>query len=434
MNAPYPEYKDSTVLWAGKIPKHWSDSRIKFVSTCLDGKRIPLNAEQRGEMPGDYPYWGANGVVDHIDQYLFDEDLVLLGEDGAPFFDSLKDVAFNVSGKVWVNNHAHILRPVIDKIENRFLRHVLNSVSYKLYINGSTRDKLTQAEMNDIAFPLPPVDEQETISEYLDSETSRIDSLISEKQRFIELLKEKRQALISHVVTKGLDANVEMKDSGVEWIGVIPKHWIIRRLKHSSVIQSGIAKGKDVVGKETIAVPMLRVANVQDGYLDLNDVHMIDIEPRELERYSLREGDLLMNEGGDNDKLGRGTLWTGSISPCIHQNHVFAIRILDLPAEWVAMLTRASYAKFHFYRSSKQSTNLASISSSNIKLTPLVVPPIEEINNILKYLESELSKIDSLIDEVGSSAELLKEHRSALINAAVTGKIDVRGFDNKGAA
>jgi type I restriction enzyme S subunit len=293
------------------------------------------------------------------------------------------------------------------------------------------RERSTDFRWGDFStqyLPLPSFNEQKLIVSYLNRETKRIDSLITEKQNFIDLLKEKRQALISHFVTKGLDANVPMKDSGVEWIGEVPEHWTIRRLKHSCVIQSGIAKGKDIYGKETISVPMLRVANVQDGYLALEDVHSIEIEPRELERYSLKVGDLLMNEGGDNDKLGRGTLWNGDIEPCIHQNHVFAIRPTNVRAEWMAMLTRASYAKFHFYRSSKQSTNLASISSSNIKQTPLLLPPDDEISKILDTIQTELVKIDSLIEEVGRSINLLGEHRTALISAAVTGKIDVRGM------
>ena len=203
---------------------------------------------------------------------------------------------------------------------------------------------------------------------------------------------------------------------------------MVRRLKHTSTLQSGIPKGKDLSGKSIISVSMLRVANVQDGYFDLDEVHELDIEPEQLERYSLRYGDVLMNEGGDNDKLGRGAIWISQISPCIHQNHVFAIRPYAIESEWLDMLTRSSYAKFHFLRVAKQSTNLASISSTNIKETPLVIPPKEERLEILSYLTYKLGLFEKLEAKCSDQIALLQERRTALIAAAVTGKIDVRDW------
>ncbi len=212
----------------------------------------------------------------------------------------------------------------------------------------------------------------------------------------------------------------EYKDSGVELLGDIPIHWIVRRLKHTASIQSGIPKGKDLKDKTAISVPMLRVANVQDGYLNLDDIHQIDIEPHELERYSLRKGDVLMNEGGDNDKLGRGAVWQGDIEPCIHQNHVFAIRTENIEPEWLQQVMQSSYAKFYFYSVAKQSTNLASISSSNIKETPLLIPPKLERIKVLSFLNYETARIDRLITQQHRLIELLKEKRQAVISHAVT--------------
>ena len=173
---------------------------------------------------------------------------------------------------------------------------------------------------------------------------------------------------------------------------------------------------------------MLRVANVQDGYLDLEDVHAIDIEPSQLERYLLRNGDVLMNEGGDNDQLGRGAVWSAPIDNCIHQNHVFAIRPQRIESDWLDMLTRAAYAKFHFYRVAKQSTNLASISSTNIKETPLLIPPVEERVEILEFIKLQLEKLKKTEELSSNQVALLQERRTALISAAVTGKIDVRDW------
>ncbi|MCK5871118.1 MAG: hypothetical protein KAG45_10910, partial [Methyloprofundus sp.] len=134
----------------------------------------------------------------------------------------------------------------------------------------------------------------------------------------------------------------------------------------------------------------------------------------------------LMNEGGDNDKLGRGAVWQCEIEPCIHQNHVFAIRPYSIEPEWLDLLTRASYAKFHFFRVAKQSTNLASISSTNIKETPLVIPPENERQEIMDYVRCKVNALDKAEEKCSAQIMLLQERRTALISAAVTGKIDVR--------
>ncbi|NNM80872.1 MAG: hypothetical protein HKM01_10580 [Gallionella sp.] len=212
----------------------------------------------------------------------------------------------------------------------------------------------------------------------------------------------------------------------VEWLGEVPKHWDVKRLKFVATVQTGIAKGKDNAGKSTISVPYLRVANVQDGYLDLEDVATIDIAPASLDRYRLQSGDVLMNEGGDFDKLGRGHVWHCEVDPCIHQNHVFAVRPHSISSEWLNLVTGTNYAQFYFMTRSKQSTNLASISSTNVMELPVVCPPLEEQQAIIAFLDSETAKFDALTLEANRAIALLQEHRSALISAAVTGKIDVR--------
>ena len=143
---PYPAYKPSGIDWLEEIPDHWEVKRLAWLTKCLDSLRVPLNGQERNEMPGEYPYWGANSIVDYIDRWIFDEELVLIGEDGAPFFDRNREVAFVVSGKIWVNNHAHVLRPG-PQIFPKFLSNVLNCVGYSTFTDGTTRDKLTQNDM-----------------------------------------------------------------------------------------------------------------------------------------------------------------------------------------------------------------------------------------------------------------------------------------------
>ncbi|MGI2025867.1 restriction endonuclease subunit S [Endozoicomonas acroporae] len=328
-------------------------------------------------------------------------------------------------------NHVFAVRPKL--VESKWLNWLTQSEYAKFHFyrvakQSTNLASISSTNIGELPMIVPPEADRLAIINFLDYETAKIDTLIEEQKTLIRLLQEKRQAVISHAVTKGLNPDSPMKDSGVEWLGEVPEHWIVRRLKHVADLQSGIPKGKDLAGKITIEVPMLRVANVQDGYLKLNEVHKIHIEPDQLERYELKKGDVLMNEGGDNDKLGRGAVWKGEIAPCIHQNHVFAIRPKDIEPEWLALLTGSSYAKFHFYRVAKQSTNLASISSSNIKETPLVIPPFEERRAIIDHLKILMKKYDAIEAQGQDQVRLLTERRAALISAAITGKIDVRDW------
>lgn len=214
------------------------------------------------------------------------------------------------------------------------------------------------------------------------------------------------------------------KNSGVEWLGHVPEHWQIKRLKFIATVQTGVAKGKDNVGKDTIEVPYLRVANVQDGYLSLDEVTTIEIPRADLSRYSLCPGDVLMNEGGDFDKLGRGHVWQGEIEPCIHQNHVFAVRPTKIPPYWLNAFTGSQAAQFYFMGRSKQSTNLASISSSNVMELPVVIPPDDELSVVLTHLDRETVRIDALMEKKTRFIELLREKRQVLITHAVTKGLD----------
>lgn len=212
----------------------------------------------------------------------------------------------------------------------------------------------------------------------------------------------------------------QYKHSGVEWLGQVPAHWNVIPLKFIAKVQTGVAKGKDNSLQETILVPYLRVANVQDGYLDLDTIAEIEIPADDLPRYQLQKGDVLMNEGGDFDKLGRGHIWDASIEPCIHQNHVFAVRPHGVSPVWLNVITGSQYAQFYFMTRSKQSTNLASISSTNLMELPVILPPTTEQTQIAAFLDRETAKIDGLVAEQRRLMALLKEKRQAVISHAVT--------------
>ena len=201
---PNVAMKPTGIAWMPEIPEEWVVTPLRHLSTCLDGKRVPLEASAREKMLGEVPYWGANQIIDHLNDFLFDEDLILLGEDGAPFFDRNKPVAFFSQGKVWPNNHIHVLRP---KSGNRpeFIVHALNCVDYTNYVGGATRDKLTQSYMKAIPIPIPPEDEQDAILEHLARECTPLDEMAERASREIGLIQEYRERLIADVVTGKLD-------------------------------------------------------------------------------------------------------------------------------------------------------------------------------------------------------------------------------------
>ncbi|NSW54182.1 MAG: restriction endonuclease subunit S [Anaerolineae bacterium] len=430
---PYPAYQPSGIEWQGEIPTHWDVVNLKHLTECLDSKRIPLNADQRGQMQGDYPYWGANGIVDFVGDWLFDEELVLLGEDGAPFFDSYKDVAFLVNGRIWVNNHIHILRA--KKVVSNFLVYVLNIVDYKNFIDGSTRDKLTQGLMGMIPIPLPPLPEQQTIAAFLDHHTARIDALIAKQQRLIDLLHEKRTALISHAVTQGLDPAAPMRDSGVAWLGEIPSHWEVRKIKFilrnkKNAIKTGPfgsqLKNSDMASDE---VKVYNQRNVIDSDFSTGDYYISSEKFLELREFEIFPDDILITTRGT---IGRCAIFPenrdrGILHPCLIRLELDQNKVLNQFLIWY--IQDANQFKSNIFFESN-ATTIEVIYSGTLKQVSVAVPPISEQLAIMDYLDRETTKIDTLVEKQHQVIERLQEYRTALISAAVTGKIDVRRWQD----
>ena len=318
-----------------------------------------------------------------------------------------------------------VMQPV-PTLHPRFLLYSLLSPDFVGAVDASTFGaKMPRASwdfIGSLEIRLPNIGAQSIIANYLDRETARIDGLIAEKERMLALLEEKRAALISRVVTRGLDPNAPLKPSGQEWLGEIPAHWGLQRLKQLAEVRGGLTLGKQYSG-ELLEYPYLRVANVQDGYLKLDDILTVEVPASEATSNLLAYGDVLMNEGGDIDKLGRGCIWREEIAPCLHQNHVFAVRPHSVGSDWLALWTSTLQAKRYFESRAKRSTNLASISGSNIKELPVPLPPVSEQLAIQNFLAVRHSRLETLCGELRDSLRLLTERRAALITAAVTGQL-----------
>jgi type I restriction enzyme, S subunit len=317
-------------------------------------------------------------------------------------------------------------------VNPNFFQHLLKSEIFvsrlQTTVTGIREGKSVKFEnFADIVLPVPDPATQKQIADFLDAETARIDALIEKKQRVLTAVADARFSTISRAVSVGLNSDQQLIETGSPYLPRIPATWQIWRLKHLARVRGGLTLGRTVPdGVSTASTPYLRVANVQAGWIDLSDVAEIDATEAEIKRFSLRRGDVLMNEGGDNDKLGRGAVWHAPFEPCLNQNHVFCVRPSDLRySDWISMATNARYARDFFYLHSNQSTNLASISKTNVEKLPIAVPPPEEMRAVLDQLNARLDRFTATTEKVTTSINRLREYRAALITAAVTGQIDV---------
>ncbi len=388
--------------------------RVKFICRLGYGDALPKDEE----FAGDVAVFGSNGQYATTSARNTDVPAIVLGRKG-----SYGKVNWAPDG-CFASDTTFFVDESLTAANLRWLYWSLQTLGLDEGSQEAAVPGLNRESVYDERICLPSLANQVTVANYLDRETTRIDGLIAEKERMLALLEEKRAALISRVVTRGLDLDAPLKPSGQAWLGEIPAHWGLQRLKQLAEVRGGLTLGKQYSG-ELVEYPYLRVANVQDGYLKLDDVLTVEVPVSEAASNLLEYGDVLMNEGGDIDKLGRGCVWREEITPCLHQNHVFAVRPHSINSDWLALWTSTLEAKRYFESRAKRSTNLASISGSNVKELPIPLPPIDEQLAIQQFLVGRHARLENVRSELRNSLRLLAERRSALITAAVTGQISL---------
>ncbi len=412
---PYPSYSSSGVEWLGDVPEHWELGHLRYFAESLDGARIPLSKEQRGTMQGSIPYWGANSVIDHVDNWIFNEPIVLVGEDGAPFQDPSRPVAFFVNEKVWVNNHIHVLR-CNNQLNPKFFTHVLNSVDYANFISGSTRDKLTQQDLGNIPIQIPPTSEQRAIVRYLDYVDRRVRRYVGAKRRLIALLEEEKQAVVNRAVTRGLNPDVRLKPSGIEWLGEVPDHWGVRRAKFFY----READERSTTGTEEL----MSVSHITGVTPRKKSVTMFLAESNM--GYKLcRPGDIVIN-----------TMWaymaalgvarqTGLVSPSYGVYRPLSTERLN--HDYVDSLLRTeAYRTNYLIRSTGITSSRLRLYPESFLDVPLICPPRNEQDAIIEHLVRETAATAAAIGRARRQIELVQEYRTRLIADVVTGKLDVR--------
>ena len=420
----YEKYKDSGVDWIGEIPEHWEPKKIKFAIDFHDSKRIPLSADERGKMLSKkYDYYGASGVIDKVEDYIFDGTYILLGEDGANLIARNSPLAFKASGKFWVNNHAHILTPKGGELD--YFVYLLESADYTTLISGSAQPKLTAEALGNFLILNPPHEAQKAIASYLDRKTAEIDKLIAQKERLIELYKEEKTAIINQAVTKGINPDVKLKDSGIDWLGEIPEHWDVQKLRYIGSCQNGVSKGADYFGS---GYPFV---NYTDVYANLElpqtVVGLAKSSEEDRINYSVKKGDVFFTRTSETiEEIGFASTCTTTLDNAIFSGFLIRFRPFEnfLSEHFSKYYFRSKLHRFFFVKEMNLVTR-ASLSQELLKRLPILLPSLKEQKVIAEYLENETDRINAKIAKTKKLIALQKEYRTALISEVVTGKIKV---------
>lgn len=433
----YPVYRKGRHQLLPRMPTHWMTGQIKYAHSVVLGKMLQSDAKS----PADrlLPYLRAANVnwggveLDDVKEMWFSpaERKSLRLEVGDVVISEGGDVGRSA---VWQGELAECcFQNAINRARprgahsSRYLFYWMNFIKSAGYIdiicNKSTIAHYTAEKVQATPFAFPPHDEQEQIAAFLDHETAKIDRLIARQERLIELLKEKGQAVISHAVTKGLNPDAPMKNSGVEWLGEVPAHWGICALGYLGKIDTGATPDRSNPSYWGGDIPWLKTGEVNYKVITESEEHITEEGLVNSSTRLAEEGTLLMAMYGQGVTRGRVAIL--GIKATYNQACA-AIRVgKRLINEYAYFYLMAAY---DFIRGTGNETSQMNLSSEIIGKIKIVIPPVNEQLAIVEYLKERLPSFDVLADKVQRSIDLSKEHRTALISAAVTGKIDVRGW------
>ena len=409
------------------LPHGWTYDRLKDVVTLRNEKTTETSADEDYLELEDIE--SGTGCILSCRNTLEVGSAVTLFKKGDVLFGKLrpyleKFYEADFDGKCT----GEILAFKPERIESRFLFYCIGSRWFIERCNalayGTKMPRVSwTTQLSQFNVPLPPLPEQERIATYLDASCAAIDAAVAAKFLQLETLDDLRRVIIQKAVTRGLNEAPILWSTGNGWIAEIPEGWQLISLKRICEIHTGFTLGKTYTGP-LIERPYLRVANVQDGHLDFSDVATIEMPEYVARGVELQSGDVLMTEGGDLDKLGRGTIWDGQIPGCLHQNHIFAIRCFRhklLPA-FLAYLTASQYGRDYFEATGKRTTNLASTNSTKVGLFSIPLPTIKVQDVICRFLDDKLSEAQGIGSSIETQIETLTAYRKSLIHECVTGQ------------
>lgn len=440
----YPQYKESGSEIIKQIPMHWVIAPLKFIGKIILGKM--LTPEDKGGYT-EKPYLRAKNIgwetVDAEDiktmwlsayelgQYRLEQNDLLISEGGEVGRTAIWNSELD---ECYIQNSVHKVTIHQEHNPRYYLYHsqVFGKTGYyDSIVNRVSIAHLTGEKLKDIRFVVPPLSEQQAVADFLDCKTAQIDALIEKKQRQIDLLQEQRTALINHAVTKGLNPDAPMKYSGVEWLGEIPSHWEVKRVKHlvqrkRNAIKTGPFGSQltnaDMMGTD---VKVYNQRSVIDNDFVNGENHVSLEKFQQLKEFEIFAGDILITTRGT---IGRCAIFPenaekGILHPCLIRLQLDEKLILKEYLIWFIQ-DSVLFQQSIFFESN--ATTIDVIYSGTMKQVLVPVPPIEEQFEIIKYLSELKNKVQQANDRLEKEILLLQEYRTALISEAVTGKIDVR--------
>ena len=439
----YKDYKDSGIEWVDKLPSCWKLAKLRWLATLYSGgtpDKEKLFFWENGTIP-----WLSSGAVN---ERIIDRPSTYITKE-----------AFENSSAKWIPEGAIVMalagqgktkgmvaRMAISSTCNQSMAAIVpSSELYSSYLfwwldsnyqnirnmaGGDLRDGLNLELLGNIPCPLPQYAEQQSIAAFLDAETARIDSLIADYEALMALLREERQAVISHAVTKGLNPDVPMKDSGIEWLGEVPEHWGKATLKQLVAgIESGVSVNATDISAEPGEIAVLKTSCVYGGHFSITENKTV--APHDISRVScpIRAGTLIVSRMNTPKLVGESGLVRESRDHIYLPDRLWQVHFKEISTEYVYFWSRTQSYRIQVEMACDgASSSMQSFSKEDYLSFMLPLPPFSEQQAISAFLDAETARMDSLIQDAVTAIHLLQGRRTALISDAVTGKIDVRGL------
>lgn len=453
-----------------QLPKGWKKYNLFDICQPKQWKTIAVK-DLKNE---GYPVYGANGIIGFHNEFNHEKETLLIGCRG-----SCGEVHIS-QPKSYINGNAMCLDKLSDNISLYYLYYFLKGYNFKPIISGSTQPQITQIGLRKVEIPIPPLETQQAIVNKIESLFDEIDEGIGRLKTAAQQIQQYRQSLLKNAFNGELTKEWRSKHADAlpsenellaqiqttreqhhaqqladwqtavsQWeqngkegkkpskskastqavkfeenFADLPRGWGVVKLENIAEINSGMSVSANRKLTNPIAVNYLRVGNVQRGYLDLEEIKEMKIEAESFNKYRLRFGDVLFNEGGDRDKLGRGWIWENQVENCITQNHVFrASPFLKsiTHSKYISYLGNSRYGKSYFEETGKQTTNLASINKTVLSNFPVKLPSLAEQTQIVAILESKLTACDQLADELAKQLKQAEMLKQAVLKAAFSG-------------
>jgi type I restriction enzyme, S subunit len=385
------------------LPPGWTEAALDDVVEVFDSRRVPVNGTERAKRPGPVPYYGATGQVGWIDEALFDEELLLLGEDAAPFLDSHKPKAYVISGPSWVNNHAHVLR-ARETSFNRFLKYALDALDYHGHVTGTTRLKLTQAAMRKLRVPLPPLDEQRRIVDAIEEQFSRLDDAESSLRRASQSARRLQQAVLARALVGD---------------------WPLRPLSELILaLRNGVFVSRP--GTEPPGIPILRISAVRPMSLDVDDFRFAEIDESKASRYFVEEGDLLFTRySGNPDFVGACARVPRLAHRRLHPDKLIRVvvnRDLVDPG-FVELAVSTGNGRRQIEERLKTTAGQVGIAGGQLKSVLIPVPPLEKQNQLVAQVDACHIGVDAMEYQIERALMRCQALRRAVLREALGGRL-----------